>query len=132
MPSIIESKSVTINLWREAGIPEEHYILLVSSDLQARVRAEAAAQQVGSQLQTVRPDQEPRLASTPRAVVLDLDQLDDVAGWLRATGLQNVRLLGFFSHVRVEAGAAARAAGVEVYRRGRFWKQLPELLAELA
>ena len=38
------------------------------------------------------------------------------------------RVVGFYSHVREEIAAEAKAAGVEAYPRSRFWRELPSLL----
>ena len=129
MRSIIESKSVSINLGREVGIPDDRYVLLISTDLQARVRAEVAARRAGIELRTLRPDGAFDLGDSPVAVVLDLDQIEDPAAWVARMGGRS-RVLGFFSHVRTDTGDAARAAGVEVYPRGRFWRQLTQILTE--
>lgn len=131
MLSIIESKSVSINLCPEAAIPEQAPILLVSSDLQARVRAEHAAHSAGLVVDTVAPSAGPR-TELPALVILDLDQIEDVAEWVRGRDLSTTQLVGFLSHVQRQAGTAAEAAGVRVYPRGRFWRQLPQLLGELS
>lgn len=65
-------------------------------------------------------------------VVVDLDEggpevLEELAA-ARERGLLPRRVLGYFSHVSQEVGAAARDAGVEVYPRGRFWRELTSLL----
>ena len=66
-------------------------------------------------------------------VVVDLDDGGpDVLAELATAaerGLLPSRVLGYFSHVQEATGAAARAAGVEAYPRGRFWRELPSLLA---
>lgn len=70
--------------------------------------------------------------SEPDLVVLDLD-----AGGLalvaeleraRAAGLGRGRVIGYFSHIDEQLGAAARRAGCEAFPRGRFWRTLPEIL----
>ena len=65
-------------------------------------------------------------------VVVDLDDGgSDVLDALAAAGDQGLlpsRVLGYFSHVKEATGAAARAAGIEAYPRGRFWRDLPSLL----
>ncbi|MGH2820888.1 MAG: hypothetical protein ACRDJ5_09565, partial [Actinomycetota bacterium] len=73
------------------------------------------------------------LASDPPSVlVLDLDQgRDEVLSELEAArgeGAAAGRVVGYFSHVDEPLGAAARAAGCEALPRGRFWRELPELL----
>lgn len=128
---IIESESVTINPWREDPIPEGSWILLVSPDLQARARVEAAAHPRGWRVEVRPPDAagDPTLqGGVPAAAILDLDHMDDPAAWLDRLPARPGRLLGFYSHVRHGAGAAARAAGIEVYPRSRFWRELSGLL----
>lgn len=127
MRSIIESESVTINLGAEGDIPDDRHVLLISTDLQARVRAEGAARDAGYELRSVRPDAPVEPGAPPAAVVLDLDQIDDPGTWVAR--FEGTRVMGFFSHVRTETGAEARAAGVEVYPRGRFWRRLSEILS---
>ena len=65
-------------------------------------------------------------------VVVDLDDGGpDVLEALSAAGEQGLlpdRVLGYFSHVQEETGRSAREAGIEAYPRGRFWRELPQLL----
>ena len=108
--------------------------MLVSSDLQALVRAEHVAKPHGLGVDAARPDHAPPLDPPPVLVILDLDQLGEgggVGAWMSSYGRAAPRVVGFFSHVQKEAGDAAAAAGVEVHRRGRFWKELDDLLAAL-
>lgn len=104
-------------------------ILLVSTDLQARVRLQAAVAPL--EVVSRRPDQD--LGDVvPTTVVLDLDQLgaEGASRWAdELSELEGVRLLGFFSHVDTELGRRAGALGIETIRRGRFWKAAGELLA---
>jgi len=113
----------------EGGIiPDEAKILLVSTDLQARVRLEAA---LGAQVVTRRPQQSPG-ELRPELVVLDLDQLgaEDAARWAEAVRAQaSPRVVGFFSHVDEGLGDHARELGIETFRRGRFWRSAREILA---
>ena len=101
----------------------------MSSDLQARVRVQRASEAEGLALEVISPASG---GAVPAAdvVVLDLDQIDDVSRWLETRELGAPRLLGFFSHVQRQSGAAAEAAGIEVYARGRFWRQIGQLLSE--
>jgi hypothetical protein len=124
---IIESESVTINLWRRGPIPTR--LLLVSSDLQAQVRLEQAARDAGFEVSTARPESGPS-GWVGDVVVLDLDQIGAQLGaWARAVASHPpARVLGFFSHVQEDVGRAAAAMGVEVYPRGRFWRELPDIL----
>ena len=100
----------------------------MSSDLQAQVRLDSAVQGLGFDVEVRRPDGD--LADAlPSVMVLDLDQLgaEGAARWAEGAG-DGVRILGFFSHIDRELGDAAASLGIEVFRRGRFWKQLPQLL----
>ncbi len=129
MLPIIESKSVCINLWEGRGIPRSHRILLVSADLQARVRLEAALRRLDVEL-IVRPPDAAMPTERPDVVVLDLDALgaEATARW---AGLApaHARLLGFFSHVDRELGEEAQRLGIEAHRRGRFWSAAGEIVS---
>lgn len=129
MPLIIESECNTINLREEAHIPAAK-VLLVSRDLNARARVEAALPE-SADLVTA-----PSLGDVPsdvKLVLLDLDaggreSLDRVA--VLQQERPEVRWVGFYSHVDEELGAAAGDAGIEALPRGRFWRQLTDLLAD--
>ncbi|HJR45678.1 MAG TPA: hypothetical protein VJ927_08750 [Actinomycetota bacterium] len=108
-------------------------ILLVSSDLQARTRVEAAAAAGGREVTSRVPHGGPPAEGMPPAVVvLDLDELGAELGawvdWARADGAER-RIVGFFAHVQEATGARADDLGIEVYRRGRFWRDLAKLLS---
>ena len=113
---------------KEGGIiPDEPRILLVSTDLQARVRLEAALE---APVATRRPQQSPG-ELRPELVVLDLDQLgaEDATRWAEAVRARATpRVVGFFSHVDAELGDHARKLGIETFRRGRFWSSVREIL----
>ena len=112
----------------KAGIIPEDVILLVGSDLQARVRLEAVVQPLGYDVATRQP--ESRLGDLrPHVVVLDLDQLG-VEGTTRwAADLAGIRTVGFYSHIDRTLGDAAAELGIKTFRRGRFWKELGGYLA---
>lgn len=109
-------------------------VLLAGGDLMGRGRFEAAAGAAGLEvhhcrvgglaaaLQEVRPD----------VLVLDLDAgrgplLDELVS-ARDAGLAPAAVVGYYSHVDVALGRAAEAAGCTPYARGRFWRDLPDLL----
>lgn len=106
-------------------------VLLVGGDLSARARLDAAAQRAGWDLRTCRPEDagEVLRAESIDLVVADLDSGRNVA--LEALRDVPARVVGFYSHVDTALGDAARAAGVEAVPRGRFWRDLEELLDEL-
>lgn len=103
-------------------------ILLISSDLQARVRLESAA---GREVIVRRPS-DPLGAIAPGMAVLDLDQMTaaETARWVDEVRSKDpdARVIGFFSHVQRDIGRAAEEAGVETYRRGNFWSSASDLL----
>lgn len=106
-------------------------ILLISSDLQARARLERAAGSAGLALTARSPRGGPPDASPPEVVVLDLDELGaGLPEWVRWARTEDPRrrIIGFFAHVQETTGALGRELGIEVYRRGRFWRDLPALL----
>jgi hypothetical protein len=100
----------------------------------ARARVDEAAAAAGYRLTTARPgDLIGALRGTdPDLVVLDLDagglalvaELEEA----RVAGLGRGRVIGYFSHIDEQLGAAARRAGCEAFPRGRFWRTLPEIL----
>jgi DNA-binding response OmpR family regulator len=103
-------------------------VLLVGGDLSARARLEAAAERTGAELRTCRPEDaaEAALREPVDLIVVDLDSGRESA--LEALRDVPARTVGFYSHVDTELAEAAKAAGVEAVPRGRFWRQLDELL----
>ena len=73
-----------------------------------------------------------RAAEGPDVLVVDLDRvgrsgLDDLRGVVALDGGPE-RVIGYFSHVDSDLGEAARGAGIEVYPRSRFWRELKPIL----
>lgn len=101
----------------------------MSGDLQARVRVQHAAEAEGLALEVISPASGGALPAAD-VIVLDLDEVEYLSAWLGTRDVGTARLVGFFSHVQRESGAAAEAAGVEVYPRGRFWRQIGQLLSD--
>lgn len=64
----------------------------------------------------------------PSVVILDLDQLGAAGAERWALQADEVRVLGFYSHIDHDLGEAAAGLGVQIFRRGRFWRQLAEVL----
>lgn len=109
-------------------------IVLVGGDLSARARLSDAASRAGIELVTTTPERVADVVEATRArlVVLDLDEgreraLDAVAR-VRVSDA-TPRVVGYFSHIDQELGERARAAGCEAFPRGRFWRELHELVA---
>ena len=102
----------------------------------ARARLEQAAGDAGLSVATAPPERldDALRAHEPDVVILDLDaggrELLDRLEEARTGGALRARVVGYFSHVDADLGAAARAAGCEALPRGRFWRALPEVLAE--
>ncbi len=108
-------------------------IFLASGDLQARARVGAAAERIGAEVvEGAAVGFADRLERID-ILVLDLDAGRDEAlaeiAPLAVDGRSPPRIIGFYSHVDAELAAAASAAGVEVVRRGRFWRELEKVLA---
>ena len=110
--------------------------MLVSPDLLARSRLESAAREAGADLDVT--DASGLLDAlrerSPDLLVLDLDAggraLLDRVGEARGEGIAPERLVGYFSHVDDLLGRAAQLAGVRAMPRGRFWRELRELLRD--
>ena len=64
----------------------------------------------------------------PSVVILDLDQLGAAGARRWAVQAAEIRVLGFYSHIDRDLGDAAAGLGVQIFRRGRFWKELTEVL----
>ena len=96
----------------------------------ARARVDDAAKRSGARVEVVAPEEISRKVGGGEAVVLvDLDRAgpDGVAALSEVAG--RARVIGYFSHVDEELGRKARAEGVEALPRGRFWRELPAILA---
>ena len=98
------------------------------------------AQLAGVEIETVDPRQVRDRLSDPsvRAVIFDLNHRSgsavEVIRSLKSGGAaNNIRLVGFLSHVQGDLAAAAREAGCDmVMARSAFSQQLPQLLRQLA
>ena len=107
--------------------------IAVTTDLLARSRIEDAAERAGWRLDVTTAEglAEMLAATRPDLLILDLDAggaslLDQVGGLAEPP----VRVVGFFSHVDTELRDAAETAGCDAMPRGRFWRSLPDLLAD--
>jgi DNA-binding response OmpR family regulator len=105
-------------------------VLFVGDDLMARARVEDAAKRSGARVEVATLDEIGRKVGDGEAVVLvDLDRAgaDGLAPLSEVAG--RTRVIGYFSHVDEELGKKAQAEGVEALPRGRFWRELPSILA---
>ena len=104
-------------------------VLLVGADLMGRARVEEAVRRAGGTLVTCAPDElgAALRERDPDVVIVDLDSAG-AAAVAAASGAAGPRLLGYFSHVDAALGDAARSAGIDALPRGRFWRELPNLL----
>ena len=104
---------------------ETPVLLLLSRDLLAVGRVEAVAASAGWSVLVQDPKSDSGRDATPELIVVDLDSVGE-------QGLSNIELrgrtVGFFSHVDESLGRAAEQAGIEVWPRGRFWRELPTIL----
>lgn len=110
-------------------------VVAVSGDLMARARLEDAAARAGARLELASVDTftEKLRSFRPDLLVLDLDvgrdKLLQRLNEARAHGFLPAGVVGFVSHVDVALAKAARAAGCEAIPRGKFWRELPDLLS---
>lgn len=109
-------------------------VLLVGGDLNAAARVQAAADAASRPL--ARTDAKGLAdalgAERPALVLVDLDMGGAPAlEALASASSEGVRVVAFFSHVDEGAGRRAREAGLEALPRGRFWRELPGIVARL-
>jgi DNA-binding NarL/FixJ family response regulator len=108
-------------------------VLLAVRDLVFRSKIEAAAQRVAVAV-AVAPRGQPLVEAVralgPRAVVADLGEPGAIEALRSVRELApDLRIIGFFGHVREDLAEAARALGAEVYTRGQLSARLDELLS---
>jgi hypothetical protein len=116
--------------------PDAHRsVLFVGSDLMARERIRSAATHLEMKARSAGVgDLSDALRNEPADVlVIDLDEgrgeALEALETARTQGLAPSVVIGFYSHVDRDLGAAAEAAGCTPVRRGRFWADLPGFLA---
>ena len=98
------------------------WILFYGSDLRDRDRLERAAAGLRMEVRTYSPGSwDP--VEPPTLVVVDLDRMG-----VPERLPENVRVVGYFSHVNEETEALAVAAEIEAIPRGKFWSNLPVVL----
>jgi PleD family two-component response regulator len=114
-------------------------ILAALDDLMFTSRIRAAAQGLGADVRFARTSTEALSLARqekPALVLLDLnstraDPMGILAQFKSDPGLEQVRVVGFVSHVQTDRIAAARAAGIdEVMARSAFVARLPDLLGD--
>ncbi|MGH2817383.1 MAG: hypothetical protein ACRDJS_02840 [Actinomycetota bacterium] len=105
-------------------------VLFVGDDLLARARVEEAAKRSGAKLEVVAPEKVERTAVGGEDLVLvDLDRAGPDVLAVLSEAATSARVVGYFSHVDEELGRRARDGGLEALPRGRFWRELPAILA---
>jgi DNA-binding response OmpR family regulator len=109
------------------------HVLVVDADLMALSRIREAASRAQREVTTANGDSLGRvLADTPAdLLILDLDRggTDLVRKAQEATAdAEDLRVVGFYSHIDTELGQSAREAGFETFPRGVFWRSLDEVL----
>jgi hypothetical protein len=100
--------------------------VLLGGDLAARARVAEAAARAGLELVTTSPAglSGALRGGRVRLVIVDLDDAADALDVVAEQRPSSARVVGFYSHVDVELGQRARAAGIEAVPRGRFWREL--------
>lgn len=102
-------------------------VLLVATDLMARGRLDAVLGRLQADIIPV--SNEGTIPQDVALVIADLDALgEDGIERLAPRVPSGTRVIGYFSHVNEALGLAGRAAGFEVYPRGRFWRDTAELV----
>ena len=103
---------------------------VVGADLLGSGRIEDAARRAGFDTRNVKSERLPQWSEIdpPPIVLIDLDEplsLDAV----ESADLAGLTIVGFYSHVDADKAERAELAGVRTLPRGRFFRELPELLA---
>lgn len=107
--------------------PDNEVAVLVGGDLAARARVADAAARAGLELVTTGPAGLSGAlgGGRVRLVIVDLDDApSDALDVVAEQRPSSARVVGFYSHVDLELGQRARAAGIEAVPRGRFWREL--------
>lgn len=112
-------------------------LVLVGGDLNALARVDAAASAAGLALLRTTVDRLGEPTDPPAALVLvDLDEVGSgavqtLSDAVERASIERARVVLFYSHIDEVAAAAARAAGFRAVPRGRFWRELPQLVSDL-
>lgn len=112
---------------RESSRP----VLLVGGDLNAVARVEAACAAAGRPFLRTTVERLAAVIEThdPVLAIVDLDDVPDALQLLPSD--KRDRAIAFFSHVDTQAGQRAAEGGLRVLPRGRFWRELPQLVRSL-
>jgi hypothetical protein len=106
-------------------------VVLVGGDLNARARVGGAVARAGGDLVTTTPSGLAHALEgrTAKVVIVDLDGVGSAAlPLISAARTGAARVLGYFSHVDHDLGEKAHSAGIEALPRGRFWRELSDLI----
>jgi DNA-binding NarL/FixJ family response regulator len=109
-------------------------VLIAVRDLVFRSKIESSARRVDVPVAAAprgQPLPDAVRALGPRAVVADLGEpgMIDALRLAREVSPQ-LRIIGFFGHVREDLADEARALGAEVYTRGQLAARIDELLSQ--
>lgn len=112
-------------------------ILLVSEDLMLGLRVEQVVRQLDARLLILHEEADllPALRQGPRLLLVDAGNAGAgrAVRWIHLVRrwTRDLPLIGFVPHVQVQARAQALAAGcTEVWTRGRFMRELPQLIGQ--
>lgn len=109
-------------------------VLLAGGDLNAAARVEAACRRAGVEHVAVPSTAygEAIRRHDPALVLVDLDEgRAEILATTRAaldSGSLRGEAIAFFSHVDEDLGKRALELGIRALPRGRFWRELPELV----
>ena len=114
-------------------------VVLAARDLKAREQVGSACAASGLELVLSSAERLKKAlaAQRPTLVVLDLDEggeslLATVAEAVASGSIPPASVIGYFSHVDVDLGRKATDLGLRAFPRGRFWRELRDLIAQAA
>lgn len=123
-----------MDLMRHSGV-----VVLAARDLKARERVGSACAASGLELVLSSAERlrEALDAHRPILAVLDLDEggesvLATVTDAVASGSLPPASVIAYFSHVDVDLGRKATDLGLRALPRGRFWRELRDLIAQAA
>jgi DNA-binding NarL/FixJ family response regulator len=104
-------------------------VVLLDVELMARGRIDPVLERAGAEVSS---SADPAtVGDDVDLVIVDLDRVgaEGATRLGEALGARRVRVVGFLSHIDEALADAATKAGIEAYPRGRFWRELPDLVA---